>query len=136
MRCFDPFPDSFKRCASGSPPMKRHLSIYLDTSPSRSTGQTYLLALRDQVKALRITLPEADHDRFERAVLAAETYLAHGFRPSSPTTAIFASPAANGVDAVAIPEYLPESLTWDVLPYIEPLEEVVEDDETDRGGTL
>lgn len=105
------------------------LSAYIDTSPARTMGSGYLLALRDNAKKLREVLEksaDANVDDFERAVGAVESYFAEPFAPPALGVAVFAG--ASGLQLAApIPCYVEDQVHWAPTPVTTPLRQALDD---------
>jgi peptide chain release factor subunit 1 len=108
------------------PPGGRVLSLYLDTV-EHASQPTCLLAFRDYCKALRASLPAAEHEPFEAAVAQIETYLRDDFAPPRPGLAVFAGGRPEYFYATPLPLRPSEELHWGDHAFVEPLETALDD---------
>jgi hypothetical protein len=105
----------------------RTLSVYLDTTPPRMSGQAYLLSFRDRCRVRRATVAAEDQDAFEAARTRAEHYLAEQFVPHSPGLALFAPGGSEDLMVVPLPAALPDDVIWADRPSIAPLEALLDE---------
>ncbi len=95
------------------------LTAYLDTSPQRTDGPGWTLALRDGCKSIRATLADPVAEGFEAAVARAEAYLKE-FAPTHPGLALFTTAHLGGY-AANLPYRPEDGVVWTKGPRIEPL---------------
>jgi peptide subunit release factor 1 (eRF1) len=106
--------------------------VYLDTSPARTAGQAYRLALRAGYSALRTAVTPGEIDRFEAATGQVEAYLTERFQPGVPGIAVFASGDAGYFYAVTLPSPPEDMVAWEDRPQITTLTTAL--DELERVG--
>ncbi len=108
------------------PPGGRVLSLYLDTV-EHASQPACLLAFRDYCKALRASLPAAEHEPFEAAVAQIEAYLRDDFAPPRPGLAVFAAGRREYFYPTPLPIRPSEELHWGDHAFLEPLETALDD---------
>jgi peptide subunit release factor 1 (eRF1) len=86
-----------------------------------------LLAFRDLCKAVRLSLPTVEHERFEAAVAQIEAYLSADFAPPRPGLAVFAAGRPEYFYATPLPTRPAEELYWGDEALLEPLEAALDD---------
>jgi len=112
-----------------APPAGRVLSVYLDASPARATGQAYLITFRDLVRSLREKLPDLERKDFEAAVAQAEDYLRGDGSSLKSGIVLFASGHSGYFYVAALPWPPTEEMAWERGPVTEPLVQMVENNE-------
>lgn len=112
-----------------SPPGGKVMSLYLDTSPIRVEREAYLLAYRDLIKALRQEVPESEQKTLEAAATRAEGFLVNEFSAGHPGLAIFAAAEPEYFYPIPLPRRPLEQMSWDSRPHLEPLREILDDNE-------
>jgi peptide subunit release factor 1 (eRF1) len=108
------------------PPGGRVLSLYLDTV-EHDSQPACLLAYRDYCKALRASLPPAEHEPFEAAVARIESYLGDDFVPRRPGLAVFAAGQSEYFYVAPLPTRPSDELHWGDGALLQPLEVAVDD---------
>ncbi len=103
------------------------LSVYLDTSVARAARRDYLLAYRDQCKAIRPALPEATRDAFEAAAGRAERFLTEAVSAGPAGLVVFSSEQPSYFHAAMLPAPPPDLVRWDSEPDLGPLEAMIDD---------
>jgi len=122
-------PGLVDRLRATPPPATGVLTVYLDTSLARAGGQGYLLAYRDQCKALRPTLPPTTRAAFEAAASHAEQFLTDAAPAGPPGLVLFAAEAPEYFHAAVLPAPPVDRLRWGSQPDVEPLQVLLDDDE-------
>jgi len=126
MQSVNEIPEMIKQLRESNPLTDRILSVYLDTSVNRTPRDEYVLAFRDQCKALRPRLPEAERVAFELTVKKVEDYLGT-LTPSAPGLAAFAAADGEYFYTTPLPQRPDEQIVWDLRPYLEPIQGMLDE---------
>ncbi len=108
------------------------LTIYLDTSAARMSGQgrqAHLLAFRDGCKAARAALDPSARKQFDAAAARAEAFLTGTFTAHHPGLAIFVAIQPDSFFTVPLPQVPVEMVTWGALPAVDGLVEALDEQE-------
>ncbi|MGD9894546.1 MAG: host attachment protein [Dehalococcoidia bacterium] len=114
-------PDVMHELINRKPPYGRVLSVYLDTSSARRTGQGHRLALLEGCRALRTAVSPDDEHLFEAAVGHVKQFLAEHLPSGVIGIAMFASGDPDYFYAVPLPAPPEDLVAWEDRPYIAPL---------------
>ena len=126
MESLHEIPEIVKQLRERNPLTDRILSVYLDTFISRTPRAEYVLAFRDQCKALRPRLPETEREAFELIVKKVEDYISE-LTPSAPGLAVIAAAGGEYFYTIPLPQRPNEQIVWDLRPYLEPIQGMLDE---------
>ena len=106
---------------------QRVLSVYLDTSPNRVSGQGYLISFEEACRNLVADLPDAERKGAQAAIAQANGYLRDRLEPRTPGLALFASGDPDYFFSVPLPRRPHEQASWDSRPHVAPLVAIIDD---------